>query len=107
MPASTKPGEDAFWEVADEFLARGVVDAGTMFGFRCIRAQGEFVAMPGNTFGGMVVKLPAGRVANGVYGEESQVEASPRGLSSPVTAPDRWITAVHPLDGEHPQERTS
>jgi len=63
MPASTKPGEDAFWEVADEFLARGVVDAGTMFGFRCIRAQGEFVAMPGNTFGGMVVKLPAGRVA--------------------------------------------
>lgn len=63
MASSTKPGEDAFWEIADEFLARGVVDEGTMFGFRCIRAQGEFVAMPGNTMGGMVVKLPADRVA--------------------------------------------
>lgn len=62
MSASPKPNEVAFWEVADEFLARGVVDEGTMFGFRCIRAQGEFVAMPGNTFGGMVVKLPADRV---------------------------------------------
>lgn len=64
MTASPKPNEDAFWEVAEEFLARGVVDEGTMFGFRCIRAKGEFVAMPGNTFGGMVVKLPAGRVAH-------------------------------------------
>ena len=56
-------GEDAFWDVAEEFLARDGVEQGTMFGFRCIRADGEFVAMPGNRFGGMVVKLPADRVA--------------------------------------------
>jgi hypothetical protein len=59
----TDDGDTAFWEIADEFLARDGVDEGTMFGFRCIRANGEFVAMPGNTFGGMVIKLPADRVA--------------------------------------------
>jgi hypothetical protein len=56
--------EAAFWDIAGEFLTRDGVDEGTMFGFRCIRAGGEFVAMPGNTFGGMVVKLPAERVAS-------------------------------------------
>jgi len=54
--------ERAFWEIADEFLVRTGVDEGTMFGFRCIRADGEFVAMPGRTFGGLVVKVPANRV---------------------------------------------
>jgi hypothetical protein len=55
--------DTAFWEIADAFLVRDGVDEGTMFGFRCIRAKGEFVAMPGNTFGGLVVKLPADRVS--------------------------------------------
>jgi hypothetical protein len=56
--------EDVFWDVAEEFLARDGIEEGTMFGFRCIRADGEFVAMPGNTFGGLVVKLPANRVSD-------------------------------------------
>lgn len=55
--------EDVFWEVASGFLSRDGVEDGTMFGFPCIRLRGFFVAMPGNTFGGMVVQLPAGRVA--------------------------------------------
>jgi len=59
----TDGSDAAFWDIADEFLTRDGVDEGTMFGFRCLRASGEFVAMPGNTFGGMVVKLPAERVA--------------------------------------------
>lgn len=55
--------EDAFWDIAEPFLARDGIDEGTMFGFRCIRSGGQFVAMPGNTFGGMVVKVPAERVS--------------------------------------------
>lgn len=55
--------DDVFWELASEFLTRDGVEEGTMFGFACIRVRGSFVAMPGNTFGGMVVKLPAARVA--------------------------------------------
>ena len=54
--------EDAFWDIADEFLAEPDVEESTMFGFACIRAGGEFVAMPGKSFGGMVVKLPEDQV---------------------------------------------
>ncbi len=56
--------EDTFWDVAAQFLARDGIEEGTMFGFPCIRAEGEFVAMPGRTFGGLVVKLPADRVSD-------------------------------------------
>lgn len=55
--------EGVFWELAAEFLPRDGVEEGTMFGFAPIRVRGSFVAMPGRTFGGMVVKLPAARVA--------------------------------------------
>lgn len=55
--------EEMFWDVAGPLLARDGIDEGTMFGHRCIRSHGEFVAMPGRTFGGLVVKLPADRVA--------------------------------------------
>lgn len=54
--------ERAFWEMAEEFLARDGIDEGTMFGFPCIRASGEFVAMPGKTFEGLLVKIPEDRV---------------------------------------------
>ena len=55
--------EDAFWDVADEFPHEPDIEASTMFGFACIRAGGEFVAMPGKSFGGMVVKLPEDQVS--------------------------------------------
>jgi hypothetical protein len=90
MAAPTKPGGDAFWEIADEFLASGFVDEGTMFGFRCIRAQGEFVAMPGNTMGGMVVKLPADRVAGLVEsGDGSPVAPAGRTFKEWVAVEDQ------------------
>ena len=54
--------EETFWATAEPFLGRAGVEEGTMFGLRCLRADGEFVAMPGTSFGGMVVKLPADRV---------------------------------------------
>lgn len=57
----TDPDQN-FWDIAEPFLAREGVDEGTMFGFPCIRADGEFVAMPGRAFGGLVVKMPSMRV---------------------------------------------
>ena len=49
---------ETFWDIAGEFLVEPDIEQSTMFGFACIRADGEFVAMPGKSFGGMVVKLP-------------------------------------------------
>jgi len=56
-------GEEEFWQAAAEFLSLDGVEKGAMFRFPCIRLRGSFVAMPGNSFGGMVVKLPAVRAA--------------------------------------------
>jgi len=54
---------EAFWVFANPYLARDGLDEGTMFGFRCVRLDGQFVAMATHPPGGMVVKLPAQRVA--------------------------------------------
>lgn len=54
---------DRFWDEVAPLLAAGRLDEGTMFGFACVRAGKEFVAMPGHRSDGMVVKLPAPRVA--------------------------------------------
>lgn len=54
---------DRFWDEVAPLLAAGRLDEGTMFGHRCVRAGKDFVAMPGHKSDGMVVKLPAERVA--------------------------------------------
>ncbi len=54
---------DRFWDEVAPLQAAGRLEEGTMFGFRCVRAQGTFVAMPGHESDGMVVKLPARRVS--------------------------------------------
>ena len=54
---------DRFWEEVAPLQAAGRLEEGTMFGFRCVRAGKAFVAMPGHDSDGMVVKLPAERVA--------------------------------------------
>ena len=53
---------DRFWDEVAPLQAGGRLQESTMFGFRCVRAGKEFVAMPGHESDGMVVKLPAGRV---------------------------------------------
>ena len=55
--------DDAFWDVAEPLMAEGVIDEGTIMGGRCVRAKGEFVAMPHHKGPGIVVKLPKDRVA--------------------------------------------
>jgi hypothetical protein len=53
---------DRFWDEVAPLQAAGRLEEGTMFGFRCVRAGKDFVAMPGHESDGMVVKLPAARV---------------------------------------------
>ena len=54
---------DEFWDVAAPLLADDLIEEGTIMGGACVRAKGEFVAMPNHKGGGLVVKLPRERVA--------------------------------------------
>lgn len=53
---------ERFWDEVAPHQASGTLAESTMFGFRCVRAGKAFVAMPGHTSDGMVVKLPEHRV---------------------------------------------
>jgi hypothetical protein len=63
---------DEFWDCAAPLLAGGVIDEGTIMGHACIRAKGEFVAMPHHKGPGLVVKLPKERVADLIDDGEGQ-----------------------------------
>ncbi len=70
--------ESLFWELADEMISAGAAHEGTMMGTRCLRVDGEFLAMVFQKTGQLIVKLPETRVAEVVYGG-SGVEFSPAG----------------------------
>ncbi|MEL7155672.1 MAG: hypothetical protein AAFN30_03630 [Actinomycetota bacterium] len=53
---------DEFWDVANPLQAEGLIEEGTIMGGPCVRADGEFVAMPHHKGPGLVVKLPKDRV---------------------------------------------
>lgn len=52
-----------FWDLALPLIAEGRVEEGTLMSSRCVRANGEFVALPEYRDGDLVVKLPKARVA--------------------------------------------
>ena len=55
---------ELFWELIDELqLEDQRVEEGTIMGGRCVRVDGEFLALVDHKGSGMVVKLPAARVA--------------------------------------------
>ena len=54
---------DFFWDLAEELMSDRDVEEGTLMGHACLRVGGEFAAMPELETGGLVVKLPADRVA--------------------------------------------
>lgn len=64
MESNESPAKDLFWELAAEFQAADdrVVE-GTIMGSPCLRVGKEFLAMPHHRKDGLVVKLPAERVA--------------------------------------------
>ena len=53
---------EEFWDVASPLIAEGALEESTMMGGPCVRAAGEFVAMPHHKGDGIVVKLPRERV---------------------------------------------
>lgn len=56
--------EIVFWELVEELQATDArVSEGTIMGGRCVRADGEFLALVDYKGSGLVVKLPKARVA--------------------------------------------
>lgn len=53
--------DDLFWDCAAQLYEIEDVVESTMFGFRCVRVAGQFVAMPAD--GRLWVKLPEARVS--------------------------------------------
>lgn len=61
-PAGTyEDAEEQFWELAAPLLARDDTEEGRIMSSRCLRVNGDFVAMVARS-GQLVVKLPAERV---------------------------------------------
>jgi hypothetical protein len=58
------PDHRAFWALADDLIAEGKVEEGTMMGHHCLRATrgGGFVATVERSSGDLVAKLPRARV---------------------------------------------
>lgn len=53
-----------FWELIDQLGADDPrIEEGTIMGGRCVRVDGEFLALVDHKGSGLVVKLPAPRVA--------------------------------------------
>lgn len=59
--------ETLFWDLADEMIAAGAAHEGTMMGTRCLRVDGEFLAMVFHKTAQLIVKLPEARVSELVY----------------------------------------
>ena len=72
----THPSEALFWDCAAEMYNQPGVIESTMFGFRCIRVDEQFVAMPADD--AMFVKLPATRVTE-LLGSGRGEECAPAG----------------------------
>ena len=58
------PDHHAFWALADDLIAEGRVEEGTMMGHHCLRSTrgGGFVTTVERSSGDLVTKLPSARV---------------------------------------------
>ncbi len=104
-PDEVSPAEALFWDLAVELQAGDdrIVE-GTIMSSRCLRvaaAKGEeFLAMPHHKKPGLVVKLPADRVAEIIDAEEGESFA-PAGkvfkewLAVTDIDEDRWRALLH------------
>jgi hypothetical protein len=95
------PDHERFWGVADEFIATGRVEEGTMMGHPCLRATagGGFVATVERSSGNLVVKLPKDRVAD-LIGSGEGLAFAPAGkafkewVAIPAYDADRWSELI-------------
>jgi hypothetical protein len=63
--------EELFWDCAAQLLELPGVTESTMFGFRCLRVENEFVGMPADNT--LWVKLPATQVGELIDSEVGEV----------------------------------
>lgn len=87
--------EELFWALAEEMQDDPRVAEGTMMGHRCLRVDGDFLAMLSRPADSLVVKLPADVVAAAVAAGEGRAFA-PAGkafrewLEVPTPDETRW-----------------
>lgn len=55
--------DELFWDLADSLIAAGRAEEGELMRSRCLRVNGEFLAMAEYRSGDLVIKLPKERVA--------------------------------------------
>jgi hypothetical protein len=81
-----------FWQVAEPYLASGVLVEGTMMGRQCLRAasNGGFVATVERSSGNLVVKLAKSRVAALIESGEGLAFAPARRVFSEWVAVATW-----------------
>ncbi|GMQ85857.1 MAG: hypothetical protein BMS9Abin07_1425 [Acidimicrobiia bacterium] len=92
---------DRFWNIADDFIATGQVEEGTMMGHHCLRATvgNGLVATVERSSGNLVVKLPRDRVTD-LVGSGGGVAFAPAGkvfkewVAIPAYDPDRWSELI-------------
>ncbi|MGD9749595.1 MAG: hypothetical protein AB7W59_01225 [Acidimicrobiia bacterium] len=89
--------DELFWDLIDELRDRDPrVQEGTLMGGRCARVSGEFLALVDFQGGGLVVKLPRGRVEELIADGEGRPFA-PAGrvfkewVSVPSADRERWM----------------
>ena len=95
------PDHQRFWSVADEFIASGRVEEGTMMGHSCLRAtpDGQFVATVERSSGDLVVKLPQYRVGE-LVGSGQGLPFAPAGkvfkewVAIPAYDADLWSELI-------------
>ncbi len=63
MGAADEVDDSLFWDLAEPLMAAGRADEGQLMRSRCLRVNGDFLAMAEYRTGDLVVKLPAHRVA--------------------------------------------
>lgn len=63
MTESPEVDDELFWDLAAVLIADGRAEEGELMRSRCLRVDGEFMAMAEYRTGDLVLKLPAARVA--------------------------------------------
>lgn len=63
MTESPDVDDELFWDLGAQLIADGNAEEGVLMRSRCLRVNGEFLAMAEYRTGDLVLKLPAARVA--------------------------------------------